>query len=1201
MTLRTLIWRSLRFHWRAHLGVVLGAAVGSAALIGALVVGDSVRGTLREGALQRLGTIQFALAAGDRLFRAQLAGDIESRMRERPAFEKGGAFAAVLRLPATATREEGTTRANAVNLFGVDPKFSLFAGDKRFARLPADAVLLNEALASQLGVNAGDTILLRVQKPSSLTREAPISPQSGSSFAMRLRVSDIIPASALGNLSLSARQVVPFNAFVSLSTLQHQAAAIHRANLILMELPPVEELRNASRLESFIRAMGDDAAEGKVNVQRILAARYASKTGRWVPAGSFWAVMATFEVGKTWRLEDLELGLWFSRETNSVELTTPRVFLDPPIVAAVFGTRSNATRPLPPTRRPVDTTTGAQRIGEAAQPVLTYLVNLLRAGTNTTPYSMVTAAGAPWTPPDLRDDEILVNQWLADDLQARPGDTIELAYFLPESGARLVEATNHFRVRAVVPMEMPWADRTLMPEFPGLARAESTHDWDAGFPLVHKIREKDEDYWKRHRGTPKAFVTLAAGQKMWGNRFGNLTAIRFPVPTNSTPAEFQPVIERNLLANLKPEELGLRFEPVREQALQAANEAQDFGQLFLGFSFFLIAAALILMALLFQFGLEQRTTEIGALLALGFTPRRVRRLFWAEGTALAFLGGVIGVIGGLAYARALLRGLATIWRDAVGAAALTFHATALSVVLGLAASVVVGAVTIWFVLRHQARRPARELLAEGSEIRDASFEPGRRGPVVWLALVALVGAATLVGWAIWAKETAAAGAFFGAGALLVVSGLGLTAAWMARLTGATAPERGDSSAPSKPRSPAVPLTLTSLAVRAVTRRRKRSLAVVGLLACGSFLIVAIGAFKLDAEQAALKRASGTGGFALIGESTLPVVKDLNTKEGREFYGLDDQLLAGASFVPFRVRDGDDASCLNLNRAQQPRLLGVSPELLAARGAFTFAKVGKGLKRADGWNLLRLAPRASRLAPDELPALGDAASIQWALGKKVGDAIEYTDERGQRFKVRLVGALANSVLQGSLIIDEAEFVRRFPSQAGYRMFLVDAPSNTVPQVSATLTRALQDAGLELVPAARRLAQFNAVQNTYLNTFQVLGGLGLLLGSAGLGVVVLRNVLERRGELAVLQAVGFRRRALQWLVLGEHGGLLWIGLGVGIVAAVVAVLPVLLAPGAEVHGWSLGATLAAVCASGLVWTWLATRAALRVRLMEALRNE
>src|SRR4029434_1562288 len=124
---------------------------------------------------------------------------------------------------------------------------------------------------------------------------------------------------------------------------------------------------------------------------------------------------------------------------------------------------------------------------------------------------------------------------------------------------------------------------------------------------------------------------------------------------------------------------------------------------------------------------------------------------------------------------------------------------------------------------------------------------------------------------------------------------------------------------------------------------------------------------------------------------------------------------------------------------------------------------------------------------------------------------------------------------------------------------DGPSND--SMAATLTRALQDVGFELTPTTARLSAFNAVQNTYLNTFQVLGGLGLLLGSAGLGVVVLRNVLERRGELAVLLAVGFRRRVVKQMVVREHGMLLVAGLGVGVVAALVAVLPALLAPGGE----------------------------------------
>src|SRR4029077_20577025 len=124
-------------------------------------------------------------------------------------------------------------------------------------------------------------------------------------------------------------------------------------------------------------------------------------------------------------------------------------------------------------------------------------------------------------------------------------------------------------------------------------------------------------------------------------------------------------------------------------------------------------------------------------------------------------------------------------------------------------------------------------------------------------------------------------------------------------------------------------------------------------------------------------------------------------------------------------------------------------------------------------------------------------------------------------------------------------RLFPSESGYRAFLLDATASQTGAVAATLTRALQDAGLELTPATERLARFNAVQNTYLDTFQVLGGLGLLLGSVGLGIVVLRNVLERRGELALLIAVGFRRRRVQKLVLAEHAGLLGLGVVIGVV--------------------------------------------------------
>ena len=298
----------------------------------------------------------------------------------------------------------------------------------------------------------------------------------------------------------------------------------------------------------------------------------------------------------------------------------------------------------------------------------------------------------------------------------------------------------------------------------------------------------------------------------------------------------------------------------------------------------------------------------------------------------------------------------------------------------------------------------------------------------------------------------------------------------------------------------------------------------------------------------------------------------------------------------RVRDGDEASCLNLNRALKPRLLGVQPGPLAQRKAFAFASAAPGLDKSKGWELLR---RPS--GQDSIPAIGDEASILWAMGKKLGDTMDFVNEQGQSVKVKLVAAVANSILQGNLVMDETEFLKQFPNESGYRFFLMDTAKDQVGATSATLSKSLKDFGMEITTTTRRLAEFNAVQNTYLGTFQALGGLGLLLGSFGLGVLVLRNVLERRSELALLGALGFTRKTVSWLVLAEHGALCVAGLGLGVVAAGVAVLPSLLSATSNLPLGRIGLTLATVAINGVLWTWAATKLALRGSLVESLRSE
>ncbi len=1111
MSWLSLSWRGARYHARTHAGVVLGAAIATAALAGALILGDSVRSSLRASALARLGSAEVAMDSGDRFFRADLAARIATKSNDSSNGLSTVRWTTALRLPGLVTSPETRRTAPRVQVLGVDPlTWPAFASwpDSRGSNawLAGREIFINQPLAAQLQAKPGDEVLLRVRKPGLLSAEAALTPRSEHAVALRLRVGRVLTTAELGAFNLHAGNPAQPNAFVALPILNEAVELTNRANLLL-------------------------AGGGTRPVS------WPADEPHWRDA-----------LEHAWNLEDAGLTVR-TLDTSGVahvELASSRIFLDPPVAAAVSETNQPTS-------------------------IFTYLANLVQSAPRAVSYSMVTASDDPaLVPPDLRDNEILINDWLARELQANRGDELKLSYYAVESGANLAERTNTFLVRDIVPLAGEHGDRTLMPDFPGIARAESTHDWDVGFPLRYPIRPADEAYWKEHRGTPKAFVTLKAGQQMWGNRFGALTALRFQVPKGVSPEVFSEQLHTQLRQRHDPSTLGLQLLNVREAALQSANEAQDFGQLFLGFSFFLVLAALLLMALLFRFALEQRMGEIGLLLAVGFRPGQVRALLLGEGVVLALAGGVLGTVAGVLYAKALLAGLRTVWSAAAGGLSLSIDLRVSSLVTSALAGAAIALITIGLGLRGFTRRPARELLA--SELDPPRATKSRIA--FWVALLAGFAATALLVSGRDAQGASQAPVFFGAGALVLICGLSIVSLWLGRLALADAPS----------------LSLAQLAARGCGRRRGRSLAAIGLLACGTFMIAGPSVFHLDARDERAWR-TGTGGFEFIGETAIPVVQDLNSTSGREFFNLAPELIKDATIVPLRVHEGDEASCLTLTRAQRPRLLGVDPNLLELRFTFTSPKHGS-------WDLLRSTNPAD--TEDIVPAIGDANAIQWALGKKLGDTLDYTDEQGRPFKVRIVGAVANSILQGSLVIDESAFRERFPSQSGARLFLIDTPS-TSGDLTTALSRGLEDYGFEITTATERLNAFNAVQNTYLATFQVLGGLGLLLGSAGLGIVVLRNVFERRAELAVLTAVGFAQRQILFLVLAEHLVLLFAGLALGSLAAGIAVSPVVMKGGHQVPTLFLATVLAAVFLNGLFWTWLAARRSLRAPLLQALRNE
>lgn len=245
--------------------------------------------------------------------------------------------------------------------------------------------------------------------------------------------------------------------------------------------------------------------------------------------------------------------------------------------------------------------------------------------------------------------------------------------------------------------------------------------------------------------------------------------------------------------------------------------------------------------------------------------------------------------------------------------------------------------------------------------------------------------------------------------------------------------------------------------------------------------------------------------------------------------------------------------------------------------------------------------------DTIPVLaGDLTTVEYGLqakaGVRDGSVYEYAGEDGMVWRLRVVGALPvrTGVLQGSLLVDESVFTRMYPSAPGHGLWLV---RSKLPEadVSDRLRRAFGRNGGMVTPTRERLRLLGAVESTYLDMFLVLGGLGVVLGAAGVGLVVLRNAASRRGELAVLRAVGVPPRKVLLYLMMEHVYVLLAGLLAGIVPALVAVQPAMRSLGQEMPVGAMAAIIAAMVVAGLLGTLAAVRTAARFPLLEALRGE
>ncbi|MEM9658586.1 MAG: ABC transporter permease, partial [Planctomycetota bacterium] len=464
---------SLMHRWRINLSVAAGVAVATAVITGALIVGDSMRGSLRDLAIERLGRVDLALLA-DHPFRSALADELLSI----DAIARNYSSATPLLLTqGAATARSGEVQRRAANLTvaGVPTDFWSLARRQDAAGGPdlaGNRAALTRNVAAELGVDAGDYLVLRIPLRGSVPADSSLGEKQDTVATRRLEVAAVLdPTAAMSQFSLIPNQTDPRNLFLSAATLQRMLDLTEQANAVVFAAATDVEV-GPTALESVRANLHPPLVDFGLQVEEL------------PPQGA---------------------------ARKRLQISSDRPVLNRHVVETVQGLYGP----------------------ENVQSVVTYLANTIASGEKKIPYSTVSGVASSTElgplldedgrPIQLQEDEVALNDWAATDLGVEVGDDVLLTYYEPETthGA-LREATPlRLTLRYVAPLtdangELTLAnDERFAPELPGVTDQQSISDWDLPFELVETIRRVDEDYWDDYRTTPKAFLSPTVAERLW--------------------------------------------------------------------------------------------------------------------------------------------------------------------------------------------------------------------------------------------------------------------------------------------------------------------------------------------------------------------------------------------------------------------------------------------------------------------------------------------------------------------------------------------------------------------------------------------------------------------------------------------------------------------------------------------------------------